>query len=927
MPSKRPTTSAQSSRPVTASTGAWADPDGVSSAGAGASGADAVHAHHLAMQQSHAEFDDSEGESEEDDGLFAYLPPQSAAPATTSPYAHQQSRALPPATGATTTSTGMLGRIDEDSIYDDRPDTKPSIGSFDFAPVGSESYRMTAVSTAPSHFNAATATISLPSPKSGALSSTDMLPYSPSATSDMKRAFSAGSSISGAPDDKKHDEEDEDEDSPYPEVRCAVSNLDDTTMPCMTLRMWVIGMILCLVAGSVNVFFNFRQPAPSVIPLVLLLISFPIGKFVAYIMPIRTFRLPRWLGGIEIALNPGPFNVKEHVLIYIMANVSITSPYALSAIVVGEIFYDMKLSFWFSFLLVLASQLTGFGLAGLCRRFLVWPASMIWPQNLVACTLLNTLHAGEDALGGGGISRFRFFMYAFVGAFLYTFLPAYLFTSLSVFSWVCWMKPNGTVVNQLFGVESGLGMGVLTFDWAQISWVGSPMMVPWWAEVHAMVGFVLFYWIITPILYYTNTWELGHFPIFSSMPYDRFGDVYDIKRVLDNTTGIVTLNVTSYNEYSPLYMPAGWVMTYLLAFAVSAAVIVHTLLYHGGALINGLKRMKVEKDDIHAKLMRNYPEVPDWWYLVSFVFFFLLAVVAVERWKVGVPVWALVLALLLPVIYILPGGFIFAMTGQPITLNLLAQIIPGSLLPGNVFANMVFKVYSLETHNEAIMFVADLKLGHYIKVPPRASFIAQSSATILSSFLQVGVKQWLFENVDGICRPGQKDRLTCPHNQVFYTASAIWGLLGPTRQFGKGGMYHPELYALVFGALLPIPFWLYQRRYPQGKAKLISIPVILNGVAQIPPATAINYSSWFVVAFIFQYVVRRARFGWWSKFNYVLSAALDSGTVMGIMVIFFCLQLPKSISPPQWWGNTVYKGTLDHKGAVSFHDPIPLAPR
>lgn len=129
---------------------------------------------------------------------------------------------------------------------------------------------------------------------------------------------------------------------------------------------------------------------------------------------------------------------------------------------------------------------------------------------------------------------------------------------------------------------------------------------------------------------------------------------------------------------------------------------------------------------------------------------------------------------MLPVIYILPGGFIFAMTGQPITLNLLAQIIPGTLLPGNVFANMVFKVYSIETHTEAISFVSDLKLGHYIKVPPRASFIAQSSATILSSLIQVGVKQWMFENVDNICDAHQKDSLTCPHNKVFYTASAIW---------------------------------------------------------------------------------------------------------------------------------------------------------
>lgn len=148
------------------------------------------------------------------------------------------------------------------------------------------------------------------------------------------------------------------------------------------------------------------------------------------------------------------------------------------------------------------------------------------------------------------------------------------------------------------------------------------------------------------------------------MPYDRFGDTYNVTRVL--IPGEMRLNETAYDEYSPLYMPAGWVITYLLAFAVSTCVVVHTALYHGEALVNGLKRMRVEKDDIHAKLMRNYPEVPDWWYLGFFVFFFCLAIIAVERWKTQVPVWALLLALLLPVIYILPGGFIFAMTGQPV---------------------------------------------------------------------------------------------------------------------------------------------------------------------------------------------------------------------------------------------------------------------
>ena len=63
---------------------------------------------------------------------------------------------------------------------------------------------------------------------------------------------------------------------------------------------------------------------------------------------------------------------------------------------------------------------------------------------------------------------------------------------------------DNLVVNQLFGTVSGLGMGFITFDWSQIAFIGSPLMVPWWAQVHVFAGFVLVYWIILPILYYTN---------------------------------------------------------------------------------------------------------------------------------------------------------------------------------------------------------------------------------------------------------------------------------------------------------------------------------------------------------------------------------------------------------------------------------------
>ena len=110
------------------------------------------------------------------------------------------------------------------------------------------------------------------------------------------------------------------------------------------------------------------------------------------------------------------------------------------------------------------------------------------------------------------------------------------------------------------------------------------------------------------------------------------------------------------------------------------------------------------------------------------------------------------------------------------------------------------------------------------------------------------------------------------------------GLIGPTRQFGEGALYHPELYAIIVGAFLPVPFWLWQRRYPNSWVKFVSMPILLNGVSNIPIVAGINYSAWFATGFMFQYLVRKRNFAWWSKFNYVTSAALDSGACLDVVV-------------------------------------------
>ncbi len=143
--------------------------------------------------------------------------------------------------------------------------------------------------------------------------------------------------------------------------------------------------------------------------------------------------------------------------------------------------------------------------------------------------------------------------------------------------------------------------------------------------------------------------------------HDRFGNVYNISRIL---TPEKHLNVTAFEDYSDLYISPPYLMFILISFMLSTCIITHTALYHSRTLWNAMRSVDPEEEDIHARLMKVYPEVPKWWYWGILVFFFLIAVVAAERWPTGVPVYSLVLAVAVPAIYVIPGGLIFAVTGQ-----------------------------------------------------------------------------------------------------------------------------------------------------------------------------------------------------------------------------------------------------------------------
>ncbi|KAG0236768.1 oligopeptide transporter 2-like protein [Mortierella sp. GBAus27b] len=701
----------------------------------------------------------------------------------------------------------------------------------------------------------------------------------------------------------------EEDDSPIEEIRVTISNVDDPTMLYNTFRMWFLGILWTVIVGFVNQFFYLRQTVIGFGYSVIALLSLPMGHFMAAVLPTHEFNF----FGFRFSLNPGPFTIKEHVLIGTMVACNSANAYAVDIIILQKLWLKSDKPFIAGLLLVITTQITGFALAGAIRRFLVRPSHMIWPQTLVTASLFRSLHATHDS-EPNRMPRMKYFFLVAGGMYFYYWLPGFIFPTIGVLSWICWIAPNNVVLAQLTG-SYGLGIGTIALDWTAISSYVQPLITPWFAQVNVLVGFITVAYIAIPWTYYTNTWNAKNYPIMTSSLYLENGTKYDEFRVLDSRG---MLDEAAYREYGPLRMASGFAWTYGVGFAALSATIVHVLLYNGGEIIERWRESRAENDDIHSRLMRVYPEVPDWWYGLLFVITVVLSLVTCIVWGY-MPWWALFLAMVISMIFVLPVGIVQAVTNQQPSLNIVTEYVIGYLLPGDPIANVTFKTYGMIVNTQALTFTADLKLGHYMKIPPRLMFLTQLISGIIACVVNLATAEWLVSTTPNICTD-EGYPFTCLSTRTLYSASIIWGAIGPARMFGSkdGAIYGPIQWAFLIGALLPLIFWFLSKKFPRVYwLKLVHWPVLLAATANMPPALPYFYSNGLFVGFIFAFLLRRYQYNWWARYNYLTSAALDTGVALSGLVIYFIFQM-RGASFPYWWGNPdpsnpdVNAGALDH---------------
>ncbi|KAL6454682.1 LOW QUALITY PROTEIN: OPT2 Oligopeptide transporter 2 [Candida maltosa Xu316] len=707
--------------------------------------------------------------------------------------------------------------------------------------------------------------------------------------------------------------------SPYPEVRAVTVPYDDPTVPVETFRVYLIGIIWTAIGAVINQFFTERQPSITLAMSVVQVFLYPSGLICEWILPKWKFKI--WK--LTIDLNPGPYTFKEQMLATIFCGVTGGSTSYVSYNILMQkspVFYDNQWVDWgYQVLLILSTNFMGVGLAGIMRKFAVYPVKAVWPSILPGIALNKTLLTTQkkNLVHGWSISSYHFFFIVFAASFVYFWVPNYLFQALSTFNWITWIKPDNKNLAVVTGFFGGLGLNpISTFDWNIIS-MSAPLNLPFYTNACNILGSVLAFFAILGIWYSNYKWT-AYLPINSNALFTNTGARYTVGSVVDLETSL--FDNDKYQEVGPPFYSAANLVVYGSFFALYPFHFVYEIGIHYAEMWDACKSfwrlMKNFKnstydgfDDPHSNMMRKYPEVPEWAYLVVLVISLVLAILCVKLYPAQTPVWGIFFALGINFIFLIPLTTIYARTGFAFGLNVLVELIVGYALPGNGLALALIKALGYNIDGQAQNFVNDLKQGHYAKLPPRAVYRVQILSIFIASFIQLAILNFQITGIKDYCDPYNTQKFTCPSSRTFFSASVLWGTIGPKKVFG--GLYPILEWCFLIGFLLAFPCIAFKRWAPRKLAKNFEPSIIIGGFLNYAPYNLSYYIPGFYASFAFMHYIRNKYEAWWQKYNYILSTGLTAGIAFCSIIMFFAVMYhDKEV---EWWGNIVPYSGVDFR--------------
>ncbi|KAJ7477336.1 OPT oligopeptide transporter protein-domain-containing protein [Mycena latifolia] len=711
-------------------------------------------------------------------------------------------------------------------------------------------------------------------------------------------------SLEDAPDrDSQYDWDSEDSRDIPELVRSIVSFEDDPSLPVTTFRSVSISLFFIVLGSIVSQIGFFRTTTTSFSVFFVILVSDPIGRFMARTLP--TYTVP--LGRYSFSLNPGPWSPKEHALVGIAANAGTQGQWATYLPTNAKLYYGIDYHPAVALFFGWGSALIGFSFAAMCRQLLIYDPTYIFPLSLQQVTLYRSMEQNE-----------------FVFPFTASLAP------------LCWFASRNHTANFLGSGIGGVALLNITLDWSNIT--SSVITFPYSVQLIVFAAFVITTWLLIPIAYFGNLWGSPTYNIMSNGLFTKNGSSYPFSSLLSVVDG------QQYDEVGLAYAGAQYMWNIFFWYASYISAFVWFGLFVRPKLVHIYKARRARKsahvDRLTKLIEANYKDITLYEWIALFMIPFIVLLVVVIKGGIYMPLFTYFIGLLFGGAATLPMASIYALSGFMLKVGLFNELVYGYMIVRSS-ATLVFPVCdpgilfrtgsrahpgtrSASSHigsylgegDDCYPVLEDQKIGHYLHLPPRQVIGIQ----ITAAFVGLPVNSLLTIH----------SLQTAQDFKSYNTAGIQYALVGPTRLFANS-VYHPLTYGFVVGAVAPLLIWLAHRKFPRWSLDKCNTTIFFASSATFRGNISTGPFTSILIGTVWNFWLFRYRHQLWKMWAYISGAALDTGFNANLLFIFVAFG-SSGITMANWWGNNASStehlypaGLLAHLkiSAAEFYSPFP----